>query len=218
MQINYKNVIHPDCGKKVEIHNDIIVTPFYTETFCDQLVAMAKFYDKKFSHYIQFNKAKSHEMTNQSPWKTLFFSHVSRFLFEDFCAHYEKYICPIIEKHFFPEKIVAWFSPMIIKYDKLGQDIRLHTDTSLFTLNLKLNTDYEGSILTFPRQNWSNKEVPKGYCYIWPGRVTHPHRATPLTKGFKYTLASWTHPVSWGPQQMGGSFYREKKNIVEGSV
>jgi len=209
---NYKAAIHPACGKEVKIHQDIMITPFYTEKFCDQLVKTAKFYDKKFTQSVFYVKDKTHDLTDNSPWDSLFFSRISHLLFEDFCAHYEKFICPVLEKHFLPERITGWFSPMIIKYSQRNQKVVLHHDSSLITLNVKLNTDYQGSILEFPRQNWTNKDVPKGWCYLWPSRVTHPHRTTPLTKGSKYTLSSWTHPVGWSPKHMGGSIYRNIQN------
>ena len=47
---------------------------------------------------------------------------------------------------------------------------------------------------------------------VWPSQVTHPHRARPLLKGTKYTLASWTHPISWNSEQMGGSIYNDREN------
>jgi hypothetical protein len=206
--LHYKTAIHPDCGKEVEIHKDIIITPFYTEEFCDELIKLAKFYDDKFTAYIVYSKEKTHELTHNSPWETLFYSRISPLLFEAFCEHYQKYLCPVLEQHFLATRVVGWFSPMIIKYSHRGQEVTLHNDTSGFTFNIKLNTNYEGSVLEFPRQNWNNKKVPRGWCYIWPSRVTHPHRATPLKKGIKYTLSSWTHPVAWNPDQMGGSILR----------
>ena len=207
--IDYRKAIHPQCGKEIKIHKDIIITPFYTAQFCDELVKMAKFYTKKFSPYITYTKDRTHDMTDRSPWDTLFFSRISHILFEDFRDHYKKYICPILEKHFYPETIAGWFSPMIIKYARKGQGVDLHNDASLFTLNVKLNTDYEGCDVEFPRQGWTNKDLPKGWCMIWPSKVTHPHRAHPLISGTKYTLSSWTHPISWDPQNIGGSMYNE---------
>ena len=206
--LNYKAAIHPDCGKVIKIHKDIMMTPFYTEKFCDQLVKTAKFYDQKFESFIHYKKDASQELTDNSPWKTLFFSRMSHLLFEDFCAHYEKYICPILEKHFLGDAISGWFSPMIIKYSRKGQHVALHNDTSRFTLNVKLNTNFTGCHLEFPRQNWDNKKLPKGWCMIWPGRVTHPHKAHPLKSGTKYTLSSWSHPISWDQNQVGGSIFR----------
>jgi len=208
MQIDYKKTIHPDCGKKVKIHQDIVMTPFYTEKFCDELVDICKFYKNRFAPYIRYTMDISNKHSNTSPWDTLFFSRISQILFEDFCAHYQKHICPVLEKVFFPEVISGWFSPMIIKYSRKGQQVDLHNDTSRFTLNVKLNTDFTGCHVEFPRQNWNNKKLPKGWCMIWPSRVTHPHRAAPLKKGTKYTLSSWTHPIPWETNQMGGSILR----------
>jgi len=206
--VDYRKAIHPECGKKIEVHKDIIITPFYTPKFCDELVGMSKFYNKKFSAYIQYvGKDHSRDATAQSPWDTLFFSRISHILFEDFCNHYKKYICPVLEKHFYPEMITGWFSPMIIKYSRKGQHVTLHNDMSLFTLNVKLNTDYEGCHVEFPRQGWNNKDVPKGWCMVWPSTATHPHMAHPLVSGTKYSLGSWTHPTSWQADQVGGSIY-----------
>jgi len=207
LSIDYNNAIHPKCGKEVQTYKDIIVTPFYTEKFCDELVEMAKFYDKKFSPYIYYILDRSSKKSDASPWDTLLFSRISHILFENFCEHYKKYICPILEKDFFPETIPGWFSPMIIKYSKRGQKVKLHNDISLFTLNVKLNTNYKGCHVEFPRQGWNNKDLPKGWCMIWPSQVTHPHRSQPLLKGTKYTLSAWTHPPSWKVDSHGGSIF-----------
>jgi len=211
MPISYRKGVHPDCGKIVKIHKDIVMTPFYTEKFCDELVKICKFYNNKFSpHIFYINKFDNKDLSDTSPWDTLNFSRIGLFLFEDFCVQYKKHICPVVEKHFLPETIPGWFSPMIIKYSRPGQHVTLHNDTSLLTLNVRLNTDYEGCDVEFPRQKWNNKKLPKGWCMIWPSRVTHPHRATPLKKGTKYTLSSWTHPIAWDPRQMGGSIIRNE--------
>ena len=207
-KLNYQTAIHLDCGKVVEIHKDIIMTPFYTEKFCDELVKLSKFYNNKFTPYIGYQNDLTNKKSDDSPWDTLFFSRTSHFLFEEFCAHYQKHLCPMLEKHFFPEAVSGWFSPMIIKYSRKGQHVDLHNDTSRFTLNVKLNTNFTGCHLEFPRQNWNNKKLPKGWCMIWPGRVTHPHKAHPLKSGTKYTLSSWTHPIPWEQNQMGGSIFR----------
>jgi len=206
--VDYRKAIHPQCGKEVEEYNDIIMTPFYTTEFCDELVEMAKFYSEKFTADIFYGDAVPGKA---SPWDTLYFSHISRFLFENYCEHYKKYICPILEQHFDPEKITGWFSPMIIRYSRPGQSVGLHTDVSLFTLNVKLNTEFEGCELEFPRQDWSNKDIPKGWCFVWPSVATHPHKANPLISGTKYTLSSWTHPLAWSTDQ-NSSIYRDMKD------
>ena len=212
---NYKKAIHPDCGKKVDVYKDILITPFYTEKFCDDLVELAKFYNNKFEQFIKYQRKEiTEEITDTSPWNTLFFSRISNLLFEDFCNHYKRYITPVLEKQFASSGVDGWFSPFIIKYDKPGQIVHLHNDISSFTMNVKLNTDFEGCDLEFPRQGWSNKNIPKGSCFIWPSTITHPHQSKPLIKGTKYTLASWTHPVSWNPKDTGGSMYSKDINDI----
>lgn len=204
---DYMKSIHPECGKKVEIYKDIIITPFYTEDFCDYLVDIAKYYDGRFIEYIRYGNNK--ETNNTAPWNTLHMCHISQLLFEDFCGHYKKLILPLIHEHFICSGIDAWYSPFIVKYDTPGQNVDLHNDTSRFTLNVKLNTNFEGAELHFPRQGWSNKDIPKGWCFLWPSQVTHPHEADPLICGVKYTLASWTHPMSWGKDENFSSIYHD---------
>ncbi len=202
----YEEAIHPDCGKIVEDFKDITITPFYKEEFCDELVNLAKFYDNKFAEHITYNNYKETK-AGESPWNTLFFSTISNLLFENFCRHYKNYLLPVLEKKFEASTIDGWFSPFIIKYDKPNQNVDLHNDHSHFTMNVKLNTDFEGCDLEFPRQGWSNKDLPKGWCIVWPSTITHPHVAKPLISGTKYTLASWTHPSSWNSNDLGGSFF-----------
>lgn len=204
--IKYEESIHPDCGKIVEDFKDITITPFYKEEFCDELVNLAKFYDNKFIEYITYNNYKETK-AGESPWNTLFFSTISNLLFENFCRHYKNYLLPVLEKKFEASTIDGWFSPFIIKYDKPNQNVDLHNDHSHFTMNVKLNTDFKGCDLEFPRQGWSNKDLPKGWCIVWPSTITHPHLAKPLISGTKYTLASWTHPSSWNSNDLGGSFF-----------
>ena len=211
MIVDYRKAIHPQCGKEVKVYKDIIITPFYTTEFCDELVEMSEFYSKKFTSSVYYLKDHAHDMIGTSPWDSLYFSRISYILFEEFCEHYKKYICPVLEQQFHPETISGWFSPMIIRYSRKGQNIGLHNDVSLFTLNVKLNTGFEGCELEFPRQGWSNKDIPKGWCFVWPSKPTHPHRANPLISGTKYTLSSWTHPASWNSGDVGGSIYFEDK-------
>ena len=82
----------------------------------------------------------------------------------------------------------------IIKYTMNGQKtLRLHSDISLVSGSVKLNDEYEGGELYFPRQNFSNKDVPVGKCILFPSQVTHPHTSTELLSGTKWSLTMWTN-------------------------
>ena len=81
----------------------------------------------------------------------------------------------------------------VMKYTMDTQrSLNLHTDASLVTGSVKLNDDYTGGELYFPRQGISNKDIPPGKMILFPGAVTHGHTSTELTKGAKYSLTMWS--------------------------
>jgi hypothetical protein len=80
----------------------------------------------------------------------------------------------------------------IIRYEPARQtELRLHHDVAQVSASVKLNDDYTGGVLEFPRQQASNAELPVGSLLAWPSLVTHPHRSTPVTAGVKYSLTIW---------------------------
>jgi predicted 2-oxoglutarate/Fe(II)-dependent dioxygenase YbiX len=60
-----------------------------------------------------------------------------------------------------------------------------------------LNDSYEGALLDFPRQQFTNAQLPVGSLLAWPSLVTHPHGSTPIISGVKYSLTIWFElPIS----------------------
>ena len=92
---------------------------------------------------------------------------------------------PLIDYHGINDAFVIRF--------KAGEqeELRLHHDVAQVSASVRLNDDYEGAELEFPRQNVTNVSVPVGTLLAWPSLVTHPHRSTPITKGVKYSLTIW---------------------------
>ena len=86
----------------------------------------------------------------------------------------------------------------IIKYEKGGQEeLRQHHDVAQVSASVKLNDSYDGALLDFPRQNFTNAQLPVGSLLAWPSLVTHPHGSTPITSGTKYSLTIWFElPIS----------------------
>ena len=68
----------------------------------------------------------------------------------------------------------------------------LHNDSALVTGSVKLNDDYEGATLIFPRQGVTNKDIPIGKMILFPGPLTHGHYVDELTSGVKYSATFWT--------------------------
>lgn len=71
------------------------------------------------------------------------------------------------------------------------QALRLHQDIAQVSATVRLNDDYEGAALTFPRQGYDSAALAVGELIAWPSLVTHPHEAAPLVSGVKYGLTIW---------------------------
>lgn len=114
-------------------------------------------------------------------------------LWEQMQAHWRKVLFPVIEKHWYPMEMYDLRDAFVMRYSLDTQtSLRLHTDASLVTGSVKLNDDYLGADLYFPRQNISNRDIPVGKCLLFPGQVTHGHTCTELTHGVKYSLTMWS--------------------------
>ena len=99
----------------------------------------------------------------------------------------------ISEKNWAPMMHYGLRDAFTMRYSRDTQTaLGLHTDASLVTGSIKLNDDYQGAELVFPRQDFSNIDVPVGNCILFPSQVTHGHKVEPLTDGVKYSLTMWT--------------------------
>jgi hypothetical protein len=96
-----------------------------------------------------------------------------------------KTVWPLIDYHGINDAFV-------IKYE-VGQqeELRIHHDVAQVSASIKLNDDYQGAVLEFPRQNKTNESVPVGSMLAWPSLVTHPHASTLIQSGVKYSMTIW---------------------------
>ena len=182
--------------EKYDVYKDIIIMPLFTKELCTELVKVSDYYKDEFKNNISF---RNNYEKNKIGWDDLNLSEVSNLAFREYTELYRQHVCPVLEKTFGKNShsIDGWFSPTIIRYDRVGQATDIHHDVSHITLNVKLNNDYQGCDLYFPRQDFNAKDVPIGHAMIWPGAVTHPHYSTPLESGTKYSFVSWTWPPAW---------------------
>jgi hypothetical protein len=102
-------------------------------------------------------------------------------------------ITEIAEEYWHPLMMYGVRDVFVMKYNLSGQtSLGLHHDASLVTGSVKLNSDYKGAELSFPRQGFTNEDVPVGDIILFPGQVTHGHRCEELEGGTKYSLTIWT--------------------------
>ena len=162
------------------LDNDIILIDYLTPSMCDSLIELSEANggykglegDDVPAQEIRLSALGVREVTASHWWDT---------------------VSPIIAKHWECCSYRGLRDAFIIKYTMDGQkDLRLHSDISLITGSVKLNDDYTGGELYFPRQNFSNKDIPVGKCILFPGQVTHPHTSKELKSGTKFSLTMWS--------------------------
>ncbi len=117
---------------------------------------------------------------------------ISPRLFENIQNDFGVRIWPQLQKHWPLIDYHGIQDIFVIKYE-VGQqeELRLHHDIAQVSASIKLNDDYEGAELEFPRQKYSNKNLRVGQMLAWPSLVTHPHRSLPITRGVKYSATVW---------------------------
>lgn len=107
--------------------------------------------------------------------------------------HWRNHIAPITDKYWPPSVHYHLRKAFTMKYSNDTQtNLGLHNDSSLITGSVRLNDDYEGATLIFPRQNITNKDIPIGKMILFPGQVTHGHYVENLQSGVKYSATFWT--------------------------
>ena len=166
--------------KKYDIlSDDILLIDFMSKDMCENMISLAE--DKQF-------KIMEGDIV---PAQELRLKEIN--LWEELEKHWMKTVYDIIHEYWYPCHMTGLRDAFIIKYEMDKQrELRLHNDASLVTGSVKLNDNYEGGVLEFPRQKINNKDIPVGKCILFPGQVTHGHLSTQLTKGTKYSLTLWS--------------------------
>ena len=161
------------------LSNDMILIDFLTEEKCQEMIQLAE--DESFhSHYADNVPSQDLRLKEIGLWNELE-------------RHWNSVVYEIAYKHWEPCHIYGLRDAFIIKYTMDGQkSLRLHNDASLVTGSIKLNDDYTGGVLSFPRQGITNEDIPIGKCILFPGQVTHAHTSTELLSGTKYSLTIWS--------------------------
>lgn len=171
--------------KVQEVATDILCIEFWKPEFCKFVINAAD----------SINQYESRP-TDPVPGQELRIDNISRDFYISFCKHWKFVLQPILEKFYMlptEQWFMGWKVPFIIKYEMNKQrSLRPHMDGSLVTGTVRLNNEYEGGELTFPRQKYSNKDVPVGSILIWPSSIQHIHYSDELKSGTKYSLVAWT--------------------------
>lgn len=172
-------------GQKVmPIDRDIIVLPkLFTKKWCAELIQACE--SENNWHNLPNDKVPGQEI-RLNTLKDKSFR-------ETFHEEYETVIARALERYWPKLKAPKIRDLFVIKYSADAQiKLPLHHDMSLISCALKLNDDYTGGLLNFPRQNVTNESLDVGDAVFWPAQVSHPHESLPLESGVKYSLVLWT--------------------------
>ena len=161
------------------ISDDIICIDFMTPYMCDKMIEIAD--GHKFDK-LSYDKVPGKELrlTEMGLW-------------EELEKHWLKTVYDISYKYWEPCHIYGLRDAFIIRYSMDTQrSLKRHHDASLVTGSVKLNDEYTGGLLEFPRQGITNSDIPVGKCLLFPGQVSHPHLSSELESGVKYSLTIWS--------------------------
>ncbi len=161
------------------IDDDMIMMDFMTPEKCQEMIQLAE--DQEFhSHYADNVPSQDLRLKEIGLWNELE-------------KHWNKTVYDVVYKYWEPCHMYGLRDAFIIKYTMDGQkSLRLHNDASMVTGSVKLNDDYTGGVLKFPRQGITNEDIPIGKLILFPGQCTHGHTSTELLSGTKYSLTIWS--------------------------
>tara|TARA_Y100000356_G_scaffold132086_1_gene136819 strand:- start:103 stop:1539 length:1437 start_codon:yes stop_codon:yes gene_type:complete len=170
----------PNYNKFDMLTDDMLLVDFMTQDQCERLIDLSDQHGGWGS--LDYDKFPAQEirLKELGLWKEL-------------DRHWQEHIVPLVEKYWQPLQMYGLRDGFVMRYAMDTQvSLNLHHDASLVTGSIKLNDDYEGAELVYPRQQFSNAEIPVGKCILFPGQVSHGHECLPLKSGVKYSLTIWS--------------------------
>ena len=161
------------------LSDDMLLIDFMSEDMCQNMISLA---EEKTFRIMQGDIVPAQELRLKEieQWDKLE-------------KHWMSTVYDIVYGYWYPCHMTGLRDAFIIKYEMNKQrELRLHNDASLVTGSVKLNDDYTGGVLEFPRQKIDNRDIPVGKCILFPSQVTHGHQSTKLESGIKYSLTIWS--------------------------
>ena len=168
-------------GDAAMVEQEIVQMPFWTPEFCATLIQAA-----------QAAGGFAHQNDDPVPGYEISLAAIAPRLFEAVEQDIGIRLWPALQQWWPLIDYHGLRDAFVIRYAMGEQEeLRMHHDVAQVSGSIKLNDDYDGAVLEFPRQKFSNADVPVGDVIAWPSLVTHPHASSQLTRGVKYSLTIW---------------------------
>ena len=170
----------PHYNKAEFLSKDMMLVDFMTQDQCERMIEIA---DKNGQWgSLDYDKFPAQEIRLKELG-----------LWDELDKHWQEHIVPITERYWKPLQMYGLRDGFVMRYAMDTQvNLNLHHDASLVTGSVKLNDDYKGAELIYPRQGVDNVDVPVGKCILFAGQLTHGHECLKLKEGIKYSLTIWS--------------------------
>lgn len=163
------------------LEQDIVVMPFWTPRFCRAVVRAAEAVG-----------AFEPQPDDPVPGHEVSLAMIAPRLYQQLEIDLGMRAWPVLREQWPLIDYYGLRDAFVIRYAPDEQEsLRLHHDVAQVSASIKLNDDYEGAELAFPRQGVDNSTCAVGELIAWPSLVTHPHETLPLRSGVKYALTIW---------------------------
>jgi hypothetical protein len=164
-----------------EVAPEIIAMPFWTPAFCRTVISAAEAVG-----------AFEPDDDDPVPGHEVSLAVISPSLFEAVQQDIGRRVWPRLRETWPYIDYHGLRDVFVIRYAPGEQEsLRIHHDVAQVSGSVKLNDEYTGAELVFPRQDFTNADLTVGELVAWPSLVTHPHRTDPLRSGVKYALTVW---------------------------
>jgi len=164
-----------------EVGPELLVVPFWTREMCSAVIRAAEAVG-----------GFAPQPDDPVPGHEVSLALISPRLFEAVQNDLGARIWPQLQGHWPLIDYCGLRDAFVIKYSLDAQtELRIHHDVAQVSASVRLNDDYTGAELEFPRQHFDNSSVPVGSLLVWPSLVTHPHQTRALESGTKYGLTIW---------------------------
>ena len=168
---------------------DMYCFPIFTKRFCDELIELCEslnnwsngrsdVLDPRINAYenVPTRDIHLHQLNMNDVWETII----------------RTYIAPVASAMYNSHKTKKTNISFVVKYSMDGQrELSPHHDSSIYTINICLNNEFEGGGCYFIRQKCFLEHKQIGYATMHPGRLTHYHEGKQIVSGTRYILVSF---------------------------
>ena len=172
--------------EKMGVYTNIFFVPVFSQLFCDEMVSIAKNIPNE--RWTQ-NRHPSYPTTDiilkDVGLEDVYNEALKNFMIPLAIDAYE--LVGTVPDDYFSENFLVRYTP------DTQNHLTTHNDSSMFTFNISLNSEFDGGGIIFKKNNIHVQPNP-GSAVLAPGMLGYKHGAKPITAGERYMIISFVMP------------------------